>query len=201
MTEIKTNVDGPHINLKIETFQNTNTAQILYFQTFQQTTYIMVVDMSYHTVDNVISTWELIRRIPDFKKVVGVQLFQKLFILEPEIQLVFGIPKSLDPRSDEILQNQRFVKHAQYFIEMIDNALGMLGPDIELLTEIMVELGKKHGKYGVKPEYFPIMGRALLQTIAENLREDQFTEAIRADWLEIYSALSYDMIRARKLVK
>lgn len=157
--------------------------------------------MSYHTVDNVLSTWELIRRIPDFKKVVGVQLFQKLFILEPEIQLVFGIPKSLDPRSDDILQNQRFVKHAQYFIEMIDNALGMLGPDIELLTEILVELGKKHVKYGVKPEYFPIMGRALLETIAANVREDQFTEAIKADWLEIYSALSYDMIRARKLVK
>lgn len=161
----------------------------------------MVVDMSYRTVNNVISTWELIRRIPDFKKVVGVQLFQKLFILEPEVQLVFGIPKSLDPRSDEILQNQRFVKHAQYFIEMIDRALGMLGPDIELLTEILSDLGKKHVKYGVKPEYFPSMGRALLETIADNLHEDQFTEDIRADWLEIYTALSYDMIRARKLVK
>ena len=157
--------------------------------------------MSYRTVDNVISTWELIRRIPDFKRVVGVQLFQKLFILEPEIQLVFGIPSSVDPRSDTILQNKRFVTHAQYFIEMIDRALGMLGPDIELLTEILFDLGRKHVKYGVKPEYFPSMGRALIETVGDNLSEDQFTEEIRADWLEIYSALSYDMIRARKLVK
>ena len=159
----------------------------------------MVLDMSYRTVDNVLTTWELIRRIPNYKKVVGVQLFRKLFILEPDIQLIFGIPKSVDPRSDAILKNERFVKHAEYFIEMINMALGMLGPDIELLTEVLLELGRKHVKYGVKPEYFPSMGRALIETVGDNLLQDQFTETIRADWSEIYSALSYDMIRARHL--
>jgi hypothetical protein len=29
---------------------------------------------------------------------------------------------------------------------MIDKALGMLGPDIELLTEILLDLGIKHVK-------------------------------------------------------
>jgi hypothetical protein len=38
--------------------------------------------------------------------------------------------------------------HAAYLIQMIDTALNMLGPDIELLTEIMTELGIKHVRYG-----------------------------------------------------
>jgi hemoglobin-like flavoprotein len=84
---------------------------------------------------------------------------------------------------------------------MIDKALGMLGPDIEVLTGILLELGEKHIAYGVKPEYFPSMGRALIDTLGEELDSDYFTEDVKSDWIEVYGALSYDMIRAQKLVK
>ena len=97
-----------------------------------------------------------------------------------------------------MVKNPRFVKHAQYFIQMIDRALNMLGPDIELLTEILMELGEKHVRYGVKPEYFPSMGRALIDAVSSNLSEEEFTSDIKSDWVEVYGALSYDMIRAQK---
>ena len=83
---------------------------------------------------------------------------------------------------------------------MIDKALSMLGPDIEILTEILMELGEKHVRYGVKPEYFPSMGRALIESVGEQLG-DSFTPSMKADWVEVYGALSYDMIRAQKNVK
>ena len=51
--------------------------------------------------------------------------------------------------------------HAVYMIQMLDTALNMLGPDIELLTEILLELGTKHERYGVKPEMFQTMGKSL----------------------------------------
>jgi methyl-accepting chemotaxis protein len=86
--------------------------------------------------------------------------------------------------------------HAAYLIQMLDTALNMLGPDIELLTEIMEELGIKHIRYGVKPEMFPIMGDALLLTLEDNLKAD-FTDAVKAAWVETYNALSQDMIRAQ----
>ena len=47
---------------------------------------------------------------------------------------------------EELAKHERFSKHATYFIQMIDKALGMLGPDIELLTEILMDLGLKHAK-------------------------------------------------------
>lgn len=107
----------------------------------------------------------------------------------------------MDPNSPDVLKSTRFVKHAKYFIQMIDKALSMLGPDIEILTEILLELGEKHVRYGVKPEYFPSMGRALIDTVQETLGEKDFTSDVKADWVEVYGALSYDMIRAQKNVR
>ena len=107
----------------------------------------------------------------------------------------------MDPKSSDVLNNPRFKKHAAYFIQMIDKALSMLGPDIEILTEILMELGEKHVRYGVKPEYFPSMGRALIETMEEELGKEEFNDDVKADWVEVYGALSYDMIRAQKNVK
>lgn len=118
--------------------------------------------------------------------------------MEPGAQRIFGFPKDLNPQSQEVLKSARFVKHAKYFIQMIDKALSMLGPDIEILTEILMELGEKHVRFGVRPEYFPSMGRALIDTIQEHLGEKDFNLETKSDWVEVYGALSYDMIRAQK---
>jgi hemoglobin-like flavoprotein len=124
-------------------------------------------------------------------------LFPRLFDLEPEAKVIFGFDKNMDV-SSELAKSPRFIKHAKYFIQMIDKALGMLGPDIELLTEILLDLGAKHVGYGVKPEYFPSMGRALIFSVKEQLG-DKFSEEMKDAWVEVYGALSYDMIRAQKI--
>ena len=80
---------------------------------------------------------------------------------------------------------------------MIDTALNMLGPDIELLTEIMTELGTKHIRFGVTEDMFPHMGVALIYTIKETLKDD-FNDSLEAHWLEVYEALSGDMIEGQK---
>lgn len=54
---------------------------------------------------------------------------------------MFGFPIDIDPKSAELVVSKRFLMHASYLIQMLDTALNMLGPDIELLTEIMTELG------------------------------------------------------------
>lgn len=112
----------------------------------------------------------------------------------------------MDPNSHELLQSKRFVTHATHLISMIDTTVNMIGPDIQMLTEIMLELGAKHVRYGVTPEMFPLMGRALLQTIEECLVAETmngnsrfiYTEQMKNSWTEVYVALSSDMVRARK---
>eukprot|EP00980_Cylindrotheca_fusiformis_P003632 scaffold814_cov100-Cylindrotheca_fusiformis.AAC.14 len=154
--------------------------------------------MSYATVSNVIETWELIRRIPNYEEIVGTRLFQRFFNLEPGAKIIFGFPEDMDPNSSEVMKSTRFVKHAKYFIQMIDKALNMLGPEEDMLTEILMELGQKHVRYGVRAEYFPAMGRALIDAVASNLDEDKFDQGVKSDWVEVYGALSYDMIRGQR---
>ena len=110
--------------------------------------------------------------------------------------MIFGFHLNADV--DELSKAPRFIKHAKYFIQMIDTALSMLGPDIELLTGILLDLGAKHVGYGVKPEYFPSMGRALIHAVKESLG-DEFSDEMNDAWVEVYGALSYDMIRAQKI--
>jgi hemoglobin-like flavoprotein len=160
----------------------------------------MVADMSYNTISNVLDSWERIRRMDNYEEVIGVKLFTRLFTSEPDAKVIFGFPKTLDCTDEGNMKSLRFRRHSKYFISMVDRALGMLGPDIEILTEILLELGEKHVAYGVKPEYFPSMGRALIDTMQE-VMENDFTEELKADWNEVYGALSYDMIRGQKNAK
>ena len=50
----------------------------------------------------------------------------------------------------------------------------------------------------MKPEYFPSMGRALVHAVKSALG-DGFTDDVKDAWIEVYGALSYDMIRAQKI--
>ena len=86
--------------------------------------------------------------------------------------------------------------HAVYMIQMLDTALNMLGPDIELLTEILLDLGAKHQRYGVKPEMFAVMGDSLVHML-ERVLGSSFDESTRSAWIETYAELSQDMISAQ----
>ncbi|GAX29564.1 hypothetical protein FisN_24Lh015 [Fistulifera solaris] len=155
----------------------------------------MVKEISYSTISNVMEDWESVKRTKDYEKVAGTKLFRRLFDKCPQAKLLFGFPIDIDVDSPELLQSKRFIAQAIYFWNMIDTSLNMLGPDIELLTEIMTELGTKHVVYGVKPDMFPIMGDALVWTLKEMLG-DKFTEESEESWKETYGALSADMIRS-----
>jgi hemoglobin-like flavoprotein len=121
----------------------------------------------------------------------------RLFQNCPKAKVLFGFPIDIDANSTELLKSKRFLMHASYLIQMLDTALNMLGPDIELLTEIMTELGEKHVRYGVNKEMFPVMGEALVYTLQMTLK-DSFTDSIKDAWIETYDALSKDMTAAQK---
>jgi hemoglobin-like flavoprotein len=129
-----------------------------------------------------------------FRFCLAFYSFYRFFALEPAAKEIFGFGKE---SGTELIESVSFQRHAVYFIQMINKALGFLGPDIELLTEMLLDLGAKHVHYGVKPEYFPSMGRALLHALQDALG-DEFTQKTRAAWVEVYGAMSYDMIRAQK---
>jgi hemoglobin-like flavoprotein len=120
----------------------------------------------------------------------------RFFSLQPEAMIVLGFPATMDPNSEEVKKNKRFRAHAKYFVQLLDRALDMLGPADDVLTDILEELGRDHAKLGVKPTFFPALGMALIQVLEEELPVDDFNEKVKSAWLEIYSALSADMIKS-----
>eukprot|EP00537_Pseudo-nitzschia_pungens_P001618 CAMPEP_0172362672 /NCGR_PEP_ID=MMETSP1060-20121228/6228_1 /TAXON_ID=37318 /ORGANISM="Pseudo-nitzschia pungens, Strain cf. cingulata" /LENGTH=109 /DNA_ID=CAMNT_0013085227 /DNA_START=193 /DNA_END=522 /DNA_ORIENTATION=- len=91
----------------------------------------------------------------------------------------------------ECVQSTSFLPHARRFVSMFDKAIDMLGPDIDMLTDIMIELGRKHAGIGVKKEFYPPMGKALIGALKDV--DPKFTNNTEVCWKEVYSALTIDM--------
>ena len=53
---------------------------------------------------------------------------------------------------------------------------------------------------GVKPEYFPSMGFAIFYAVEKLLGKENFSRPVKDAWVEVYGAISYDMIRGQKRV-
>ena len=113
----------------------------------------------------------------------------------PPVKVIFGFPIDIDPKSDDVKNSPRFRAHAKNMISMLDRALNMLGPDAELLHEILSDLGKKHARLGVHEDFFPYMGLSLMATLKECLG-NEFTPASEHAWKEIYYALSTNIVKA-----
>jgi hemoglobin-like flavoprotein len=151
-----------------------------------------MIEISYNVKSHVIESLEAMKRTKNYHEVVGSKLFQRFFDKCPQAKILFRFPSDIDVYDcPELLRSKRFLTHAVYFLEMIDQALNMLGPDIELFTELMLDLGSKHVRYfRVKPEMFPIMGEALIYVLQDTLGGD-FTEGMKESWEE-----TFNMIRA-----
>ena len=156
---------------------------------------VMIDDMSYSTVSSCLDSWEALRRKPNYAEELGKILFIKFFILEPEAKKIFGFDTKTMKSDDDFFNSPRFLAHGKHFVLILDKAVDMLGPDLDMLTEIFLELGEAHKtKYGVKTEWFPIMGVALLECMADMLGPLKFNAKTRVCWLEVYKALTDIMI-------
>lgn len=149
----------------------------------------MVADLHYSTVSLIIDSWEAVRRIPNYEEVAGLKIFEKFFELAPSAKKVFSFG------NEDLVRSKRFVTHAKFFVGMIDKSLNLLGPDIELLTTILLDMGRQHHNFGVEASHYPPLGQAVLATL-EELLKDKFTPKVRGAWVEVYQAMSYDMIRS-----
>lgn len=153
--------------------------------------------LDYETMFTVLESWETAHQhFENFEIVLGTSIARNLFTEKPQAKAVFGFPKSADPNSADFLRTKRFLMHADFLVSMLDSAFQMMGPDEELLTEMLMELGKKHAESGVEPEMFAVFRDALLQAL-KNILPD-FSNSTRQAWKQTLDKLSFDMIRGMK---
>jgi len=150
-------------------------------------------EMDYNTISRVTETWETCRRRgKNFEDEVGTLMLKKLFELQPKTKSVFGFDKDQEPE----VGDKHTSVHAHTVVSMFDSVLQMLGPDTELLEDILKQVGKRHKDFGVSPSYFPYMGQALEYAIQETIGTARFKDEHKEAWDEVYEELSSEILKA-----
>jgi len=107
----------------------------------------------------------------------GILFYERLFEIAPHLSSLFFNDKSV--QAQKLMSTLRIVVHN---LENIDDIL----PNVE-------KLAIAHVGYGVKPEDYLPVGKALIWTIEKGLG-DECSSEIKQAWLEAYRFLSNFMI-------
>eukprot|EP00980_Cylindrotheca_fusiformis_P012811 scaffold3151_cov110-Cylindrotheca_fusiformis.AAC.9 len=146
-------------------------------------------------VESVYTSWDIIKRIPNYNEVAGVLLFRNVFEIAPEARALFPFAGKYDINDDAIFEDRTFLVHARSVVSMLDVVVNMLGPDLTPVMETLEDLGARHVRYDVVPEHYPIVGEALLKTLETALGNDVWTPTVQEGWQGVYEFISSSMLK------
>lgn len=70
--------------------------------------------------------------------------------------------------------------------------------NLTYLTTLLKDLGERHVRYGTEPEYYPMMGAALLKTL-ESYLGPEWTPEVKQAWTHGYQAIANFMLEGKDL--
>jgi hemoglobin-like flavoprotein len=128
------------------------------------------------TIHNVQSTFDLIAPIADS---AAALFYSKLFELDPSLKSMF--------KSDMSDQRKKLMQILGVAVSSLKN--------IEAIVPAVQDLGRRHVKYGVRPQHYNTVAEAILWMLAQTLGAT-FTPEIKQSWTEVYTVLADTMIAA-----
>ena len=117
-----------------------------------------------------------------------------MFEIAPDAWGVFPWGKA-NTHDDDTFKSPAFLRFARRFVEMLDMAIDMLGPDMDLVEEQLTDIGIMHTGVGVMPHHYPLMGSSLIDTLAAELGPEIFTQKHRDAWGTTFTFMSTTMLR------
>ncbi|CAB9522581.1 Involved in oxygen transport in the brain. Hexacoordinate globin [Seminavis robusta] len=157
-----------------------------------------VGDNYFDLVTDVSETWERIKQSPHYKEDFGVALFTRMFEAAPDMWVHF--PWGLEGHNHHLLESPHLAAVARQFTKMLDRAIEMLGPDLQLVENQLQWLGVSHAYLGLTPVHYTLIGQALMATLESKLgagsgHPRKFTRRHKDSWNTIYSFISTSMIQ------
>jgi hemoglobin-like flavoprotein len=114
---------------------------------------------------------------PDF----GARFYQRLSRDHPQTLVIFSAVNMAS-------QHTRFVGMLSIVLHRMK--------DNRPVTPLLQDLGRQHGRYGVRDEHFEGFGAALIEVVSE-LLGSEFDAAIRQSWIEVYEEITGRMKSGR----
>ena len=150
----------------------------------------MTDEISYQSISNVLACWEHANQKYSCREDIGNKVLLELFEVEPEIKLIFGFqPQQANIETNPMLRMGLTI-HGLRIVNMIDQILDLMGPDTDVLNEILNEQARRHQKHGVKKEHFAHMGTAIRGALSKILDKDVYTTEVDNSWKEMFDKLS-----------
>jgi nitric oxide dioxygenase len=96
------------------------------------------------------------------------------------------------PAAEPLFANTNMISQREKLIKSLVLVVNNLRSP-EFLADTLKGLGSRHVEYGALPEHYPLVGNALLVTFEEYLG-DEWTEEVKAAWVEAYGAITEIML-------
>jgi nitric oxide dioxygenase len=132
--------------------------------------------MTPNTIDNVQRTFNVIAPIADS---AAALFYSKLFELDPSLRSMF--------KADMTDQGKKLMQILGVAVSSLKN--------LEAIVPAVQDLGRRHVKYGVRPQHYNTVAEAILWMLAQTLG-NAFTPEIKQSWTEVYTVLADTMIAA-----
>lgn len=134
-------------------------------------------------------SWQQVKQLGT--DVVGGLFYKKFFMLEPSAKALFPISmrlryKDWDTDEEELedpSNSPALRKLWAKFITVVGSAVAGI-QDTAKLVPMLQQLGMRHVGYGLKPEYFDLAGKILIEVLAEWLG-DSFTKEVENAWVMV----------------
>jgi hemoglobin-like flavoprotein len=110
---------------------------------------------------------------------------------------MFGYPVETKHDDPALSENPVFLKTGALVVSMLDDALSMLGPDLQPLEEQLFVLGRRHEGRGCQPYHWPMVGVAFFHALYAVLGE-KFSPEVQHGWKVLYNFMGYHMINGLK---
>ena len=136
------------------------------------------------TPDQIDLVQQSFRNVAPIRKEAAAIFYRRLFSIDPTLRALFSA-------SDMAEQGQKLMASLGLVVQGLKDPAAIM-PAVEALA-------RRHVGYGVRDEQYPIVGRALIETLEEGLGE-AFTPQAREAWLAAYALLSGVMIGAANRV-
>ena len=157
----------------------------------------MTEEINYLSISNVLSCWELANQKYSCREDIGNTILQELFVVAPETKLIFGLQPN---QSSDMVVNPMLrmglMLHGLRIVHMIDQILDMMGPDTDVLNDILQEQARRHQKHGVKKEHFAHMGTAIRGALSKILDDNVYTAEVDKSWKEMFDILSVTIVQS-----
>lgn len=128
------------------------------------------------TTNNVQSTFNIIAPIADD---AAALFYSKLFEIDPSLKSMF--------KEDMADQRKKLMQILGVAVSSLNN--------LEAIVPTVQDLGRRHVKYGVRPQHYNSVAEAILWMLAQTLGAT-FTPEIKQSWTEVYTVLADTMIAA-----